>query len=146
MIKQVKLSIVYRLSVLGGFAVGFLLAPQANAISLGEFEYRNSCAQCHGNTGAGDGPVGAFLRSVPANLTMIQKNNGGIFPVTQIYSVIEGDATVDLHGRDMPLWGNRYRVRVATDPEDSFSPPETELYVRTRILSLIEYLATIQVK
>ena len=146
MIKGMKLSALFQRSALASLALGILLTPQAQAVSLGEFEYRNSCAQCHGMSGKGDGPVGAFLRSMPSDLTVLQKNNGGVFPVTELYSVIDGSAAVDLHGRDMPLWGNRYRARIAADVDGNFSPGETEIYVRTRILSLIEHLAKMQVE
>ena len=137
----------YRLSTLAAIGLGVLLASEAQAISLGEFEYRNSCAQCHGISGKGGGPVGDFLTKTPLDLTILQKNNGGIFPVTNVYSVIDGSADIGVHGsRDMPLWGSRYRDRLAEDPDDIFSSEDTDLYVRTRILSLIEYLATLQVE
>ena len=137
----------YRVSTLAALGLGVLLASEAQAISLGEFEYRNSCVQCHGVSGSGDGPVSEFLSgAVTADLTVLQKNNGGIFPVQAVYSIIEGREEVGAHGtRDMPMWGGRYRYRVTADPDDIFSPEETDLYVRTRILSLIEYLATLQV-
>jgi mono/diheme cytochrome c family protein len=144
--EEVKMS-NYRLSTLAAVGLGVLLASEAQAISLGEFEYRNSCAQCHGISGKGGGPVGDFLTKTPLDLTILQKNNGGIFPVTNVYSVIDGSADIGVHGsRDMPLWGSRYRDRVAEDPDDIFSSEDTDLYVRTRILSLIEYLATLQVE
>ena len=124
----------------------FALSPLAQAMSLGEYEYRNSCAQCHGMSGKGDGAVSPFLQKMASDLTILKKNNGGVFPVTKVYAVIDGSAAIDLHGRDMPLWGDRYRERVSKDPDDNFSPEDTEVYVRTRILSLIEYLSTMQAK
>ena len=126
---------------------GIFLSAGAQAISLGEFEYRNSCAQCHGASGKGDGTVAPLLTKIPSDLTMLQKNNGGIFPVTKVYPIIEGSADVRVHGpRDMPLWGTRFRARIKDDEDESFSPRDTDEYVTTRILALIEYLATIQVK
>ncbi|MDX1780263.1 MAG: cytochrome c [Thalassovita sp.] len=130
------------------FSIGIGMAGSAGAagMSLGEFEYRNSCAQCHGMGATGDGPVTAFLRNMPPDLTMLQKNNDGVFPFANVYAVIDGSAEVDVHGRDMPLWGDRYRERVGNDPEGDFSPADTEIYVRTRILALIDYLAGMQAK
>lgn len=129
-------------------SIGAGMAGSASAanMSLGEFEYRNSCAQCHGADAKGEGPVTSYLRNVPPDLTMMQKNNDGVFPFADVYAIIEGTAKVDVHGRDMPLWGNRYRKRVAMDPEGDFSPDDTEVYVRTRILSLIDYLAGLQAR
>jgi mono/diheme cytochrome c family protein len=60
--------------------VGAFLSAEAQAISLGEFEYRNSCAQCHGLSGKGDGLVASSLKKVPTDLTVLQKSNGGVFP------------------------------------------------------------------
>jgi mono/diheme cytochrome c family protein len=137
----------YRLSTLAAIGLGVLLASEAQAINLGEFEYRNSCAQCHGISGEGSGPVTDFLTETPPDLTVLQKNNGGIFPVTNVYSVIDGSAEIGVHGSsDMPLWGSRYRDRLAEDPYDAFSSEDTTIYVRTRILWLIEYLASLQVE
>ena len=127
--------------------VGAFLSAEAQAISLGEFEYRNSCAQCHGLSGKGDGLVASSLTKVPTDLTVLQKSNGGVFPVTKAYSIIEGTVDVRVHGsRDMPVWGNRFRTRVKYDENEGFSPADTDEYVTTRILALIEYLSTMQVK
>ena len=136
----------YRLSTLAAVGLGVLLASEAQAISLGEFEYRNSCAQCHGADGKGQGPVAAVLLNQPPDLTVLSKNNGGVFPVTDLYAVIEGSTRADVHGGDMPLWGNRYMSRTAAESPDAapFTPAQSELYVRARILSLIEYISTIQ--
>jgi cytochrome c1 len=124
------------------------LSASADAMSLGEFEYRNSCSACHGPKGDGDGPLAQYLtiQTLP-QLSMLQKNNGGVFPVQRVYSVIDGTADVAAHGnRDMPVWGQRYRARIDPETDFEFGPEETEAYVRTRILALIEYLSTIQAK
>ena len=126
-------------------------APYAYAaeMTLGEFEYRNSCAACHGAAGKGDGPVTDFLSgAVVPDLTMIQKNNDGVFPVQRLYDVIDGsaEASSSIHGiRDMPVWGSRYMARtMESRGEAPFTPEEAERYVHTRILALIEHIATLQ--
>lgn len=137
-----------RVGVLAAVGLGALFASEAQAISLGEFEYQNSCVQCHGIAGKGDGPFSEFMSgAVPSDISILQKNNGGVFPVTAVYSIIEGSDLVGAHGtRDMPMWGSRYRARVEADTDPNFTPAETDAYVRTRILSLIEYLASLQVE
>jgi mono/diheme cytochrome c family protein len=132
-------------------SVGFLVsgtAADAQDMTLGEFEYQNSCVACHGVSGKGDGPVTDFLSgAVPLDLTVLQKNNGGVFPVSAVYAMIEGSAVASAHGtRDMPIWGNRFRQRIAQakDPLDETMEPEG--YAKARILALIEYLASIQVQ
>ena len=37
--------------------VGSGVAAHAQGMTLGEFEYQNSCVACHGISGKGDGPV-----------------------------------------------------------------------------------------
>ena len=127
------------LAVLG---LSLCIASGAQAISLGEFEYRNSCVACHGASGKGDGPVSDFLSGAEVpDLTVLQKNNNGVFPVSAAYEIIDGTAEVGAHGmRDMLIWGQRYKMRAEADPD--FVEPDA--YVRTRILALIEYLVTIQ--
>ena len=116
-------------------------------MSLGEFEYRNSCAVCHGEDGTGAGPFAGMMEVGPSDLTVLQKNNGGVFPVESLYQAIDGSADVKAHGmRDMPVWGARYIARINTDPAFDYSSEERRRYARNRILALIEYLSTIQVE
>lgn len=137
----------YPLSALAAIGLGALLASEAQAISLGEFEYRNSCAQCHGADGKGLGPVAAVLDTLPPDLTVLSKNNGGVFPVMGFYDLVERRDQVAAHGGDMPLWGDRYMSRTTSEGQDTpFSPAQSELYVRTRILALIEYIWTLQIE
>ena len=128
-------------------AVG-LFSVDAQAISLGEFEYGNSCVQCHGTSGKGDGWLGGFLNEAPSDLTVLQKNNGGVFPVERTYKIIEGSEEVRIHGpREMPVWGDRFRARPLEDEDTGFATDEDiREYARTRILALIQYLSTMQAK
>lgn len=121
-----------------------------SAMDLGEFEYRNSCAQCHGADGTGNGGMAAYLKDAPSDLTVISRDNGGVFPVKEMYEIIDGTTEFGAHGRDMPVWGVRYMIdalRAADDESEDFPfDPTTgqDRYVRTRILALIEYLSSIQ--
>ncbi len=42
--------------------------------------YHAHCAACHGSDGKGNGPAAAALKTKPADLTVLAKNNGGKFP------------------------------------------------------------------
>ena len=128
-------------------ALGASSAANAQGLSLGEFEYRNSCLQCHGADGKGDGPVAPYLRDKPSDLTALKKNNNGVFQVDEIYKIIDGSSSTQagVHGRDMPLWGERYRRRLKDDPDNYYSSIDAAEYSGTRILALIEYLSTLQV-
>jgi len=123
-------------------------AAQAQDMTLGEFEYQNSCVACHGVSGTGDGPVTDFLSgAVVPDLTVLQSNNGGVFPVTAVYEAIDGSDVASAHGtRDMPIWGSRFRQRASDASDPHFSASGSEGYANTRILALIEHLASIQVQ
>jgi mono/diheme cytochrome c family protein len=123
------------------------LSSQAGAqtlsTDLGEFEYMNSCASCHGAEGAGNGPLADLLNTAPPDLTTLQAANGGVFPVSQAYAIIDGSADVGAHGsREMPAWGMRYMERAGESAD--MAPGAVDEYPRMRILALIEYLSTIQ--
>lgn len=131
------------------FALATIMAASATSATaqettLGEAEYMNSCAACHGASGQGDGPIVPYLvtQTLP-DLTMLQANNGGVFPVASTFMVIEGSADVGAHGsRDMPVWGDRYRAIAERNPE--ISDYDVEAFANLRVIALVEYLSTIQ--
>src|ERR1700682_1198964 len=80
------------------------LTPSGKVVTGGS-EYRKFCAQCHGLSGKGDGPVASELKTPPADLTLIAKKNNGTFPYQQVFDTISGKYVVKSHGtRDMPMW------------------------------------------
>lgn len=110
---------------------------------IGESEYLQHCAACHGLSGLGDGPIGQFLKTPAPNLAMISERNGGVFPIQKIYSIIDGSNVVAAHGtRDMPLWGDRYRTE--TKPQTPDQAVVAQDQAQLRILSLVYYLGTMQ--
>jgi mono/diheme cytochrome c family protein len=118
--------------------------PQAK-VDLGAFEYKSSCAACHGVTGKGDGPLRPRLVTAPSDLTTLAKRNGGVFPVQRIADTVDGRATIDSHGlREMPIWGARYSDEAISYA--TYSELNTEAFARGRILALVEYINRLQVK
>jgi hypothetical protein len=98
-------------------------------------DYEIECAFCHGLTGKGDGPLKDELKTRPSDLTALAKNNNGVFPSDRISQVVDGRAQIKAHGtREMPVWGNSFRLR------DAGPSPAS------RIKALIDYLKSIQVK
>ena len=96
------------------------------------------CASCHGTTARGDGPLAATMRRKPANLTEIAKRNGGEFPSAIVYRTIDGRQPVRGHGGpDMPEWGAAFEKSSEAGDADR---------VRRVIQSLVDYLASIQVR
>lgn len=117
---------------------------QKGKFDSGKDEYDSNCAVCHGSDAKGKGPYIEFLRLAPTDLTTLAKRNGGVLPVNRLYETIEG-ANVPAHGsRDMPIWGSAYRAEAR---EFLVGPNQNrEGYVRSRILSLIDYLNRVQVR
>ncbi len=110
---------------------------------LGKREYENNCAVCHASDGKGKGPYNYYLKTDAPDLTMMAKRNGGVFPVARIYEVIEG-AGVGHGTRDMPIWGQEYKVKAAEYYIDV--PYNEAAFVGGRILALIDYLNKLQAK
>lgn len=112
-------------------------------MDFGQQEFQARCASCHGRDGKGNGPVADLLRKSPPDLTLLSRGNGGIFPISRVYDSIVGD-DVKAHGsRDMPVWGQVYRLRAGEHYVDTYYDPEA--YVRVRVLALVEYISRLQV-
>jgi mono/diheme cytochrome c family protein len=126
-------------------ALAIPLAASAQDYTLGQAEYMNSCAQCHGLSGMGDGVMAGMLNSRVPDLTQLQKDNAGVFPVSALYNLIDGTDASGIHGtRDMPAWGMRYSLDAPEMLGWDYSEADQQAFVRARILALIEYIATIQ--
>jgi len=99
--------------------------------------FRANCAACHGTDGKGVGPVAPTLKIKPADLTVIGKNNGGIFPEARVLKIISGDEPSLLsHGtREMPIWGPIFH-QIEADQD----------FGNVRLQNLIKYLESIQAK
>jgi hypothetical protein len=111
-------------------------------LDFGQQEFQARCASCHGRDGKGNGPIADLLRKAPPDLTQLSRLNQGIFPMSRVYDSIVGD-TVQAHGsRDMPVWGQLYRLRAGEHYMDSYYDPEA--YVRVRVLALVEYVSRLQ--
>jgi mono/diheme cytochrome c family protein len=120
-------------------------ASAQDAMTIGQFEYSNSCVQCHGAVGKGDGPLVSFMTGTMPDLTQLQKNNGGVFPVTRVFGVIDGSATTGPHGTsEMPAWGQRYRKDAPEWLGYQGAPSEAEALARLRVLALVEYVSSLQ--
>ena len=103
------------------------------------------CAICHGMDTKGNGPYLSSLKVTPPDLTLIAKDNAGVFPADHIIDVIDGRAQVTSHGsRDMPIWGDRYAI--SADEHFVGSPYDQEAYIRGRVLILVDYPRRIQQK
>ena len=114
---------------------------------VGKQEFESKCATCHGLNGKGDGPQASITATKPADLTILAKRNGGVFPTQRVYEIIDGRQEVAAHGpRTMPIWGREFQVDVPDLPRDvspgTFDYRETT--VQDKIKALIDYLVRLQ--
>ena len=123
-----------------GLAVLLTAAGPVQADEIGRLEYMYNCSSCHGDSARGDGPVARFLNVETPGLTMLAKENDGAFPLLHVIQVIDGRTGVGPHGTLMPVWGERF---MANEIDDA-GPYGAEVIVRGRMLSLAQYLESIQ--
>lgn len=128
-------------------SVGVAVAADTKPrMDVGQREFKESCAFCHGPDGRGGMPVVELLKTAPPDLTALSKRNKGVFPLDRVYAMIDGREVVAAHGgRDMPVWGSRYKTQTMRAAEYYVDVPfDMEMYTRARILSLIDYLNRLQ--
>jgi mono/diheme cytochrome c family protein len=119
---------------------------------IGQAEYQSKCAACHGADAKGKGPVADQLKSKPADLTQLARRNGGVFPFKDVTEKIDGRQEVKAHGpTDMPVWGYVFALSTPSGPQHTelwpCAPlPNKEVAIRTRLLTLVDYLHRMQDK
>lgn len=113
-------------------------APEA----VGRGIYIDNCTSCHGTTARGDGPLASQLDRPVPDLTMISKRNGGVFPMAEVLSTIDG-YTRRVRDGDlvMPEFGIELQAGplVNYDSGDSIATPTP-----SRLIAIAEYLRSIQ--
>jgi len=127
-----------------GLALSYTAHAQDEELMAHAHEYLNSCASCHGIDGRGAGFLTRIYRGIePGDLTQLAKNNGGEFPFLAVFHVIDGRTQIPAHGdRDMPVWGDRYRVQM----DGRYGPFRSEPMVRARVLELVYFIQWLQEK
>ncbi len=113
--------------------IGIITCASAQDNNVGKIQYQSSCAACHGVDAKGDGPVSKELKTHPADLTVLAKNNNGVFPYDRVFQMIDGrNSIVVSHGtREMPIWGYR------------FGPPQAYRF-KARVVAVIDYIKSLQ--
>lgn len=111
-------------------------------VSMGRADYERFCVSCHGVDGRGDGLVAGGLGAAPPDLTQIAAANGGVFPLVEVMSTIDGYTRRVQHGAQlMPEFGPVIQsgdlVLVETEPGVRTPTPE-------RLLALARYIETLQ--
>ncbi len=128
-----------------GYAQAVLVPNLDPYMDTGKIEYQSQCAICHGELGKGDGSFNVLLKKKASDLTVLSKNNGGLFPFKRMNEIISGTTDVAGHGpRNMPIWGNYYNARARSELSAGASQTEVRSFVRARILALVEYISILQ--
>jgi mono/diheme cytochrome c family protein len=138
--RRVAIVLAFGFAVTSGVAAAASEPGDPMLAQVGAEMFQQYCASCHGTNGEGNGPVAASLKKPPADLTRIAARRGGNFPDADISRWIDGRFDAPAHGtREMPVWGRQFQDTVGnrTDPDE---------VVRGRLLTLVEYLKTIQKK
>lgn len=143
-----KISTKFRgvlLAPIGVMLIGLSANVKADKLDIGKREYDSACAVCHGLTGKGDdGPLKSLLARPVPNLTVLAKNNKGVFPFDKVFQIIDGRQEVAAHGpRDMPIWGNAFNNQTSLY-FDNYPEQDRESAARSRILALTEYVYRLQ--
>jgi len=113
-----------------------LWAAKASAQS-GREDYQHYCAACQGLDGRGKRTWNGT--EVP-DLTRLNRENGGKFPVEEIHKVVDGRSQSRWHQRrrDMPYWGEVFELE-----EEN---PASKARVETRIAAIVDYIRGLQEK
>ena len=121
-----------------------LAVPFAGAAdeSGGRALYLRYCSACHGPEAKGDGVAAAVMRPAPADLTLLASRHGGEYPLDVVVRTIDGRQAPRAHGAPaMPVWGEILSEELGSKDKQR---PAIERRVQGRILSIAEYLRTIQ--
>src|SRR5215469_16836911 len=118
-----------------------LTTRSAQAASTGKQDFDANCASCHGFDGKGHGQALYVRPQVrPPDLTILSKNNGGVFPAGRVYKSINGRSGIPPMNVSTCLSGAlpssakaRNLLRQVRD-------------VRARIRKIVDYIKSIQEK
>ena len=124
-------------------AAALSVPASAQDAEIGQDLYNQYCATCHGEDGAGQGPLTEILMEKPSDLRKLAAENAaapGTFPMLEVIHIIDGRSGVRAHGGPMPTYGNIFM----TDSESARERMGAVLETRGRILSLAMFLESIQ--
>ena len=130
---EVAILVSLALAVFGLVITSLAADPNKDSgyIAKGQVVYSQFCVSCHSANGKGSGINSAGQKSAPPDLTSISQKYKG-FPTAKIMNWIDGQR-VESSGREMPIWGQRFRTAGGSDVQ-AFG----------NIYALTKYLESIQ--
>ena len=106
-----------RFRLIGAVVIAVLLQSGSGAVAdekqdfRSDLLFRSACAPCHGQTGAGDGPVASVIKGGVPRLDDLTKRYSDEFPDDEVRHTLEGRRDLAPHGTpDMPVWGLRFSL------------------------------------
>lgn len=116
------------------------LASSLGAEGVGETLFSENCVSCHGIAGQGDGPNAKGLGTAPADLTKISARRGGVWPMLEIMSIIDGYSRNTVPREDMPVFENFLdNEMVEFDTGNGVN-----ILVPSKLIEIVNYLETLQ--
>jgi mono/diheme cytochrome c family protein len=140
LLRSVRSTQIVSLLLLRCFLSLLLLLSSATALAAevkqGKMFYIQYCSACHGQEGHGNGPVSRYINVKIPDLSLLKKNNHGVYPLDQVLSAIDGRRDVRAHGdRQMPVWGEVFTIEERKYPEQSGG-------LKAKLIA--DYVATLQ--
>lgn len=121
------------------FAAGLALAACQTPQPSGAHLYARHCAECHGSSLDGNGPLASELPVAPPDLTGLASVRDGVFPTAYVIEQIHGYPG-RYHGGLMPEFAAEL-----SSAESNWTTPDGEQYIVPRtILRLAQYIETQQ--
>lgn len=110
--------------------------------------FRSACAPCHGQLGAGDGPVASSIKDGVPRLDDLTKRYSEEFPADYVRQTIDGRLNVAAHGTpDMPVWGLRFSLNHdAGGMTGKQADASGEAAADMLIESLVNFVASLQAR
>ncbi len=105
----------------------------------GAMLFSRNCSGCHGPTGQGDGAA-ASAGTQPADLTRIAARRGGVWPMLEVMSIIDGYAKGTNPRAGMPAFSGFLDPPLV--PFDTGNGVVVE--APRNLIALVDYLETIQ--
>lgn len=102
--------------------------------------FKEHCATCHGVDAQGDGPMAGVLMIKPGDLTLLQADNDGVFPMERVARRIDGRDPLVSHGSPMPVYGHFFEGEDASIKVPSGQP----ILTSQPIVDLLIYLESLQ--
>jgi len=131
----------------GAFAMLCVASTIAVSAPIGEADvpsgrelFLHHCAQCHGDNGAGDGPMASVLTVKPADLTTLSRRANGKFDAQRIVEIIRYGGDISGHGTSaMPIWGMIFSI-------EGEGGKVGAAYSRIAVIHLKNYIESLQKK